>query len=100
MARTLLTCVPEWGLQGGPLRGAVSVHDETTQRRILAQLYEAALVSALRKVGKYHEVPVHHKTQRYLLEYLERADFQSNAPLFQTSKRKSLRAALCRAPRT
>jgi integrase len=42
----------------------------------------------LEKAGKHHEVPVHHKAQDYVAEYLERAAFQQNAPLFQTFRKK------------
>src|SRR5262249_7783406 len=37
--------------------------------------------------GKHHEVPVHHKAQDYA-EYLEKADFEPNKPLFQTFRKK------------
>jgi integrase len=40
------------------------------------------------KGGKHHEVPVHHKAQDYLTEYLEKAGFRPNAPLFQTFRKK------------
>jgi integrase len=40
------------------------------------------------KGGKHHEVPAHHKAHDYVLEYLERADFKPNAPLFQTFRKK------------
>jgi hypothetical protein len=33
-------------------------------------------------------VPVHHKAQDFVIEYLEKAGFQQNAPLFQTFKKK------------
>ncbi len=33
----------------------------------------------LEKGGKHHEVPVHHKAQDYVLEYLEKADFAKRA---------------------
>jgi hypothetical protein len=42
----------------------------------------------LEKGGKHHEVPVHHKAQNYVAEYLEKSDFQPNAPLFQTYHKK------------
>jgi integrase/recombinase XerD len=62
----------------------------------------------LEKGGKHHEVPVHHKAQDYLTEYLDKAGFRPNAPLFQTlvkfqqryvkSHRRSLqRQAICLA---
>ena len=43
----------------------------------------------LEKGGKHHEVPVHHKAQDYVVEYLEKAAFQQNAPLFQTFRKKN-----------
>jgi integrase/recombinase XerD len=42
----------------------------------------------LEKGGKHHEVPVHHKAHEYVAEYLEKACFQPNAPLFQTFRKK------------
>src|ERR1700756_3231275 len=42
----------------------------------------------LEKGGKHHEVPVHHKAQDYVTEYLAKAGFRPNAPLFQTFKKK------------
>ena len=33
-------------------------------------------------------MPVHHKAQDYVTEYLEKAGFQPNAPLFQTFRKK------------
>jgi integrase len=38
----------------------------------------------LEKGGKHHEVPVHHKAQDYVLEYLERLRIRPTEPLFQT----------------
>ena len=38
--------------------------------------------------GNHHEVPVHHKAQDYVAEYLEKADFEPNKPLFQTFRKK------------
>ena len=57
------------------------------------------MVPAFRKGGKHHEVPVHHKAQDYVAEYLEKADFEPNKPLFQTFRKKSLPAGQCRALR-
>jgi integrase/recombinase XerD len=42
----------------------------------------------LEKGGKHHEVPVHHKAQDYVAEYLEKARFEPNKPLFQTFHKK------------
>src|ERR1700680_2655152 len=42
----------------------------------------------LEKGGKHHEVPVHHNAQDYVAEYLEKAGFEPNAPLFQTFRKK------------
>jgi len=42
----------------------------------------------LEKGGKHHEVPVHHKAQDYVAEYLEKTDVGPNAPLFQTFRKK------------
>jgi hypothetical protein len=42
----------------------------------------------LEKGGKHHEVPVHHKAQDYVAEYLEKAGFEANKPLFQTVHKK------------
>jgi site-specific recombinase XerC len=42
----------------------------------------------LEKGGKHHEVPVHHKAQDYVAEYLEKAGFEPNKPLFQTFNKK------------
>jgi integrase/recombinase XerD len=42
----------------------------------------------LEKGGKHHEVPVHHKAQDYVGEYLEKAGFEPNKPLFQTFNKK------------
>jgi len=42
----------------------------------------------LEKGGKHHEVPVHHKAQDYVAEYLEKAGFEPNKPLFQTFHKK------------
>jgi integrase len=39
--------------------------------------------------GKHHEVPVHHKAQEYVAEYLEKAGFEPNKPLFQTFHKKA-----------
>ena len=47
-----------------------------------------ALVPAVKKGGKHHEVPVHHKAQDYVAEYLEKAGFEPNKPLFQTFYKK------------
>ena len=33
-------------------------------------------------------MPVHHKAQDFVIEYLEKAGFQQNAPLFQTFRKK------------
>jgi integrase len=43
----------------------------------------------LEKGGKHHEVPVHHKAQDYVAEYLEKAGFEPNKPLFQTFRKKA-----------
>jgi integrase/recombinase XerD len=51
----------------------------------------------LEKGGKHHEVPVHHKAQDYVAEYLEKAGFQPNGPLFQLSRRDNLPAGLSRS---
>jgi hypothetical protein len=42
----------------------------------------------LEKGGKHHEVPVHYKAQDYVAEYLEKAGFEPNKPLFQTFYKK------------
>jgi len=51
------------------------------------------------KGGKHHEVPVHHKAQDYVIEYLEKADFRPNAPLFQTFRKRGRPAGRCRVQR-
>jgi integrase len=96
-ARTLLDSIPTDSLQGLRDRALISV-----------MLFSFARVSAvlgmrvsdfyengrrrwfrlLEKGGKHHEVPVHHKAQEYVAEYLEKAGFQPNAPLFQTFRKK------------
>src|ERR1700681_1928698 len=43
----------------------------------------------LEKGGKHHEVPVHHKAQDYVDEYLEKAGFEQKKPLFQTFHKKA-----------
>jgi hypothetical protein len=35
----------------------------------------------LEKGNKHHEVPVHHKAQDYVAEYLKKAGFEPNKPL-------------------
>ena len=42
----------------------------------------------LEKGGKHHEVSVHHKAQDYVAEYLEKAGFEPNKPLFRTFHKK------------
>jgi integrase/recombinase XerD len=96
-ARTFLNSIPTDSLQGLRDRALISV-----------MLFSFARVSAvlgmrvsdfyengrrrwfrlLEKGGKHHEVPVHHKAQDYVVEYLEKAGFQPNAPLFQTFRKK------------
>ncbi len=44
----------------------------------------------LEKGGKHHEVPVHHKAQDYVAEYLEKAGFEPNKPLFRSFKPSTL----------
>ena len=43
------------------------------------------------KGGKYHELPVHHKAEKYLDAYIDAAgiEWQDDAPLFQTSPGKT-----------
>jgi len=92
-ARTLLDSIPLDSLQGLRDRALIGV-----------MLFSFARVSAvlgmkvsdfyengrrrwfrlLEKGGKHHEVPVHHKAQDYVAEYLEKAGFEPNKPLFQT----------------
>jgi site-specific recombinase XerD len=92
-ARTLLASIPTDSLQGLRDRALIGV-----------MLFSFARVSAvlgmkvsdfyengrrrwfrlLEKGGKHHEVPVHHKAQDYVAEYLEKAGFEPNKPLFQT----------------
>jgi integrase/recombinase XerD len=43
----------------------------------------------LEKGGKHHEVPVPHKAQDYVAEYLEKAGFEPNKPLFQTFRKQT-----------
>jgi integrase len=96
-ARALLNSIPVDSLQGLRDRALIGV-----------MLFSFARVSAvlgmrvgdfyengrrkwfrlLEKGGKHHEVPVHHKAQDYVLEYLEKAGFAPNAPLFQTFRKK------------
>jgi len=96
-ARALLNSIPTDSLQGLRDRALIGV-----------MLFSFARVSAvlgmrvsdfyengrrrwfrlLEKGGKHHEVPVHHKAQDYVVEYLEKAGFQPNAPLFQTFRNK------------
>jgi integrase/recombinase XerD len=97
-ARTLLDSIPLDSLQGLRDRALVGV-----------MLFSFARVSAvlgmkvsdfyengrrrwfrlLEKGGKHHEVPVHHKAQDYVAEYLEKAGFEPNKPLFQTFHKKA-----------
>jgi hypothetical protein len=106
-ARALLNSIPTDSLQGLRDRALIRV-----------MLFSFARVSAvpgmrvgdfyengrrrwfrlLEKGGKHHEVPVHHKAQDYMAEYLEKAGFQPNAPLFQTfRKKKPTRRAMSRS---
>ena len=84
-ARTLLDSIPTDSLQGLRDRALIGV-----------MLFSFARVSAvlgmkacdfyengrrrwfrlLEKGGKHHEVPVHHKAQDYVAEYLEKAGFE------------------------
>jgi integrase/recombinase XerD len=97
-ARTLLASIPTDSLQGLRDRALIGV-----------MLFSFARVSAvlgmkvsdfyengrrrwfrlLEKGGKHHEVPVHHKAQDYVAEYLEKAGFEPNKPLFQTFHKKA-----------
>ena len=97
-ARTLLDSIPTDSLQGLRDRALIGV-----------MLFSFARVSAvlgmkvsdfyengrrrwfrlLEKGGKHHEVPVHHKAQDYVAEYLEKAGFEPNKPLFQTFHKKA-----------
>jgi integrase/recombinase XerD len=96
-ARTLLASIPTDSLQSLRDRALIGV-----------MLFSFARVSAvlgmnvsdfyengrrrwfrlLEKGGKHHEVPVHHKAQDYVAEYLEKAGFEPNQPLFQTFHKK------------
>jgi integrase/recombinase XerD len=96
-ARTLLDSIPLDSLQGLRDRALIGV-----------MLFSFARVSAvlgmkvsdfyengrrrwfrlLEKGGKHHEVPVHHKAQDYVAEYLGKAGFEPNKPLFQTFRKK------------
>jgi len=40
------------------------------------------------KGGKYHEMPLHHNAEKYLLEYMEAAGLHRGTPLFRTLSRK------------
>ncbi|HEV3210111.1 MAG TPA: tyrosine-type recombinase/integrase [Chthoniobacterales bacterium] len=97
-ARTLLASISTDSLQGLPDRVLIGV-----------MLFSFARVSAvlgmkvsdfyenghrrwfrlLEKGGKHHEMPVHHKAQDYVAEYLEKAGFEPNARLFQTFHKKT-----------
>ncbi len=96
-ARTLLDSIPLDSLQGLRDRALIGV-----------MLFSFARVSAvlgmkvsdfyengrrrwfrlLEKGGNHHEVPVHHKAQDYVAEYLGKASFEPNKPLFQTFDKK------------
>jgi len=54
----------------------------------------------LEKGGKHHEVPVHHKAQDYVAEYLEKAPlFSQMCRSFKHSVRSNPPASQCRALR-
>jgi integrase len=53
----------------------------------------------LEKGGKHHEVPVHHKAQDYVADYLEKPTLNRTNRSFKPSVRKSLPAGQCRALR-
>jgi integrase len=92
-ARKLLDSIPTDSLQGLRDRALIAV-----------MLFSFARVSAvvgmrgsdfyengrrhwfrfLEKGGKHHEVPVHHKAQDYLHDYLEKVRLRPQEPLFQT----------------
>src|SRR5271166_14076 len=81
-ARTLLDSISLDSLQGLRDRALISVmlFSFARGRRKWFRLLENG--------GKHHEVPVHHKAHEYVAEYLEKAGFEPNKPLFQTFKKK------------
>ena len=96
-ARKLLNSIPTDSLQGLRDRALISVMLFSLARvsavlgMRVADFYENGRrrwFRLLEKGGKHHEVPVHHKAQDYVTEYLEEAGFQPNARLFQTFHRK------------
>jgi len=98
-ARTLLASIPTDSRQGLRDRALISVMLFSFARvsavlgMRVSDFYESGRrkwFRLLEKGGKHHEVPVHHKAQDYVAEYLEKAAFQPNAPLFQTFRKKKL----------
>jgi integrase/recombinase XerD len=96
-ARTLLASIPTDSLQGlrdRPLIGVMLFSFARVSALLgmrASDFYENGRrrwFRLLEKGGKHPEVPVHYKAQDYLVEYLERAAFQPNAPLFQTFLKK------------
>jgi integrase len=96
-ARKLLDSIPTDSLQGLRDRALIGVMLFSFARisavlgMRVSDFYENGRrrwFRLLEKGGKHHEVPVHHKAQDYLLEYLEKARFKPNEPLFQTFRKK------------
>jgi integrase len=96
-ARTLLDSIPLDSLQGLRDRALIGVMLFSFARisavlgMKVSDFYENGRrrwFRLLEKGGKHHEVPVHHKAQDYVAEYLEKASFPPNAPLFQTFRKK------------
>jgi integrase/recombinase XerD len=95
--RKLLDSIPTDSLQGLRDRALISVMLFSFARisavlgMQVSDFYENGRRRWFRlfeKGGKHHEVPVHHKAQDYVTEYLAKAGFRPNAPLFQTFKKK------------
>jgi integrase/recombinase XerD len=52
----------------------------------------------LEKGGKHHEVPVHHKAQDYVAEYLGKRVLSQTSHTFKPSTKNSLPGGQCRGP--
>src|SRR6516225_1636898 len=96
-ARALLNSIPTDSLQGLRDRALIGVMLFSFARvsavlgMRVSDFYENGRRRWFRlfeKGDKHHEVPVHHKAQDYVAEYLEKAGFGPNVPLFQTFRKK------------
>jgi integrase/recombinase XerD len=107
-ARTLLDSIPTDSLHGLRDRALIGVMLFSFARisavlgMKVSDFYENGRrrwFRLLEKGGKHHEVPVHHKAQDYVAEYLEKAGLSQTSLSFKLSTRKHPRDGQCRGPR-